>query len=46
MNGTPLSVLYHRYMSSPLGKYDMSYEQFVYYYTKWVNEYNCSYSTK
>jgi len=41
MNGTPLSVLYHRYIQSQLAKYDLSYSDFAYYYTKWVNQYNC-----
>lgn len=41
MNGIPLEVLHHQYMVSPLCKYKMSYDQFAYYYTKWVNEYNC-----
>jgi hypothetical protein len=25
-------------MSSPLAKYRLTYEQFAYYYTKWINE--------
>lgn len=41
MTGIPLEVLYHQYMSSQLAKYQMSYDQFEYYYTKWVNEFNC-----
>lgn len=41
MNGIPLEVLHHQYLTSKLSKYKMSYDQFAYYYTKWVNEYNC-----
>lgn len=41
MNEISLEVLYHQYMSSPLAKYRMSFDKFAYYYTKWVNEYNC-----
>lgn len=41
MNGTPLEVLYHQYLISPKSKFRMTYDQFAYYYTKWVNEYNC-----
>jgi hypothetical protein len=38
MNGVPLEVLHHQYMSSPLAKYRLTYEQFAYSYTKWINE--------
>ena len=41
MNGTPLDILYSYYRAHPLSQFRMTYEQFAYYYTKWVNEYNC-----